>query len=147
MTGTRGTAKPCERLRSWQAISDAVRPGLRGLTSRHHSLVTEGRRFSCSVDLDEARRVAEPEASRWDYILGLDADAWGMEVHPAKASEVDGVIRKKIWAAERLSSNCALVVSRWHWVRPSGSALQFTQRSPEARRLAKYGIRFPIPRL
>ena len=147
MTASRSGAKPCERLRSCRAISEAVRPGLRGLASRHRSLVTDGQRFSCSVDLDDARRLAEPEASRWDYILGLDVDAWGMEVHPAKASEVDGVIRKKHWAVELLSTNCALAVSRWHWVRPRGSPLQFTQRSPEARRLAKHGIQFPAPRL
>jgi hypothetical protein len=147
VTGERGVANPCGRLRSWQAIREAVGLGLRGLASRHRSLVTDGHRFSCSVDLDEARRVAEPEASRWDYILGLGADAWGMEVHPAKASEVDGIIRKKLWAADRLSCNCGLRVSRWHWVRPSGSPLQFTQRSPEAHRLAKYGIRFPTARL
>lgn len=143
MRKSRPGADPCERLRAWHDIADAVRPGLRGLRSRHRSLVTDGDRFLCSVDLDDARRSAEPAASRWDYILGLDPEAWGMEVHPAKASEVDGVIRKKTWAAARLSSNCGLLVSRWRWIRPPGSRLQFTPRSPEARRLAKHGIEFP----
>jgi len=144
----RGRAgNPCERLRAWEAIHEVVKPGLRGLTSRHRSLVSDGQRFSCSVDLDEARRAAEPEEPRWDYILGLPAEVWGMEVHPAKASEVDGIIGKKLWAERRLRTNCALGVARWHWIRPPRSPLQFTPRSPAARRLAKHGIQFPRARL
>jgi len=70
-----------------------------------------------------------------------------MEVHPAKASEVDGIIGKKLWAERRLRTNCALGVARWHWIRPPRSPLQFTPRSPAARRLAKHGIQFPRARL
>jgi hypothetical protein len=91
--------------------------------------------------------VAEPQASRWDYILAGENDAAGMEVHPAKASEVDTVIAKKLWAETRLRVQCGLRVTTWHWVRPHRSPLQFTPQSPHARRLAKHGIQFPAKRI
>jgi hypothetical protein len=97
----------------------------------------------CSLDLDEHRQEAEPHASRWDYILGTDDGAFGMEVHPAKASEVDTVIRKKRWAETLLARRCRLQISAWYWVVPQGSRLQFTQQSPHARRLAQERILFP----
>jgi len=97
--------------------------------------------------LDRARRDQEPNASRWDYVLGYPDHCVAMEVHPAKASEVDAVIRKKQWADALLRNYCALRVASWHWVRPPGSALQFAPQSPQARRLAKSGIAFPTARL
>jgi hypothetical protein len=140
-------ATPCARLRTWKEIAAAVRIGLRGVASLHRGLVADGRQYSCSVDLDEAFRTAEPRAARWDYILTMAVHAVGMEVHPAKASEVDGVIAKKRWAEQRLAAGCALRLSRWCWIRPPGSRLQFTPLSPQARRLAKSGIEFPRARL
>jgi hypothetical protein len=73
--------------------------------------------------------------------------AIGMEVHPAKASEVDNIVEKKRWAEQRLANGCGLSLSRWCWIRPAGSRLQFTPLSPQARRLAKNGIEFPRARL
>ena len=73
--------------------------------------------------------------------------AIGMEVHPAKASEVDSIVEKKRWAEQRLADGCGLSLSRWWWIRPAGSRLQFTPLSPQARRLAKNGIEFPRARL
>jgi hypothetical protein len=137
----------CRQLRRWDAVRSAVQVGLGALRRRDRGLVDGSRAYRCSVNLDEARKVAEPNASRWDYVLGTAARGIAMEVHPAKASEVDSVIAKKLWAEARLFANCELRVSRWCWVRPPGSPLQFTSLSPAARRLAKNGIRFPSSRL
>jgi hypothetical protein len=134
-------------LRSWAEIETNVRDGIRAVAPRHRRLLADGARFICSVDLDSARRTAEPQAPRWDYILGESAEAVGMEVHPAKASEVDAVIAKKLWAEQLLRDYCRLTVNRWCWVRPPRSRLQFTPLSPGARRLAKHGIHFPTARL
>ncbi len=109
--------------------------------------MAEGQRYHCSVDLDQACRATEPQAARWDYVLGTTDSGIGMGVHPAKASEVEIVIAKKRWAQERLSARCQLHVLRWCWIRPRRSALQFTQLSPQARLLAKNGIEFPAGRL
>ncbi len=140
-------ANPCAQLRTWQEIASAVHVGLRGVASSHRALVADGRQYSCSVDLDEALRTAEPRAPRWDYVLTMATQAVGMEVHSAKASEVNGVIAKKRWAERRLAEGCALRLSRWCWIRPPGSRLQFTPLSPQARRLARSGIEFPRARL
>lgn len=138
---------PCARLRTWKQVVSAIGDGLRGVASRHRALVAEGQQYSCSINLDEALRSAEPHASRWDYVLASGMRAIGMEVHPAKASEVDSIVKKKRWAERRLADGCGLSLSRWCWIRPLGSPLQFTPLSPQARRLAKHGIEFPRARL
>lgn len=147
MTSRRTTQTPCVRLRSWADIESSIREGIRAVASRHRRLVADGGRFACSVDLDKARKTLEPQTFRWDYILGDAAEAVGMEVHPAKESDVSTMIAKKAWADQRLRKHCQLVVKRWHWIRPPRSRLQFTPRSPGARRLAKHGVQFPTARL
>jgi hypothetical protein len=94
-----------------------------------------------SVELDDSLRTSHPGA-RWDYVLATDRECVGMEVHPAKASEVDRILRKKRWA-EDLLRVCGVRVARWCWIRPLGSSLQFTSISPQARRLAAGGVQFP----
>lgn len=138
---------PCARLRTWAQVGSAVGDGLRGMPSGHRALVAEGNQYSCSLDLDEALRGAEPQAARWDYVLASEMRAVGMEVHPARASEVDSVVKKKRWAEQRLADGCGLSLSRWCWIRPPGSRLHFTPLSPQARRLAQNGIEFPRARL
>lgn len=136
----------CGKLSSCKAIEDAARPGLKALAGRHRRLVDSPKVYRCSVDLDEARRADEPNASRWDYVLVASSAAIAMEVHPAKASEVHALIRKKGWAIALLGQ-CGVPVARWHWVRPPGSPLQFLRNSRQARLLAKAGISFPSSRL
>lgn len=134
---------PCTRLESCTMVSSSLQKGLGALGRQHARLVRNGSRFVCSLDLDDARRRAEPEASRWDYVLGSRHESVGMEVHAAKASEVDVVIRKKQWAETLLKEECGLTVDRWCWIRSPGSRHQLTSLSPQARRLAKSGIGFP----
>jgi hypothetical protein len=134
-------------LPTWEDVAAFLKSGVRGLPGRHRQLVAEPQRFRCSLDLDRARSVAEPRAPRWDYVLGTDADCIGLEVHPARASEVAAVIRKKDWAAAHLEARCGLIASRWCWVVPPGARVQLTPVSPHARQLAKSGIQFPARRL
>ncbi len=141
-------AGPCRRLRSWAGIAAGVRDGLRAVTSAHHALFVRPATYACSVDLDATLRESEPNASRWDYVVARrDGTTVGVEVHPAKASEVDVVVAKKRWAEQRLLSFCALRVNRWYWVRPARSQLQFTPLSPKARSLAMNGVQFPVARV
>ena len=139
---------PCQRLRSWTELEPAVQRGLRAVSSAHHRLIEDPARYACSVDLDGALHEAEPNAPRWDYILARrDRTSVGMEVHPAKASEVALIIAKKEWAQAKVSVHCQLRIDRWYWVRPAGSPLQFTLLSPKARLLAQSRIHFPVSRL
>jgi hypothetical protein len=138
----------CSALGRWAALASALQPGLQGLEHAHRELIHRSTAYACSVDLDEARREAEPQAPRWDYVLvERDGATIACEVHPARASEVDALIAKKRWAEQRLAQYCGLRIALWHWLRPPGSKQQFTPRSPGARRLAQSGIRFPAARL
>jgi hypothetical protein len=101
--------------------------------------------YRCSVNLDDARKQEEPNAARWDYALATDRLCVAMEVHPARGSEVDVMIRKKQWAESLLGP--AVSVARWSWVVPQGSPIQLTAASPQARRLAAGGVEFPSRRL
>jgi hypothetical protein len=132
----------------WSDVAAEIRQGLKGLRAPHRQLISRRRAYVCSLNLDAARRAAEPTAARWDYVLGgKDGGSTGVEVHPAKASEVDRVIAKKTWAQQGLISYCGLRVTDWYWLRPPRSSLQFTVVSPKARLLAKNGIHFPVARL
>lgn len=78
-------------------------------------------------------------------MLGGDHECVALEVHPAKASEVNTVVAKKRWAESIVP--LAIRVNRWCWIRPPGSSLQFGSGSYHARVLAKAGIEFPAARL
>lgn len=97
--------------------------------------------FLCSVDLDTAFAETDAQAARWDYVLGTATECIGMEVHPAKSSEVVLMLAKKRWAEGVLAGGPR--VSRWCWIVPVRSRIQFTPISPQARLLAKGGVEFP----
>jgi hypothetical protein len=136
----------CGSLESCPDVNGRVRRGIPVLAQSHRGLLSDLRRFQCSLNLDEARRREEPNSPRWDYVLASGSTCLAMEVHPAKASEVEAMLRKKHWA-QTLLGGCDVAVQRWCWVRPPKSALQFLRSSPQARRLAKAGIEFPASRL
>jgi len=101
------------------------------MTSSHRSLVSRPQRYSCSLDLDAARQGAEPQAARWDYILvEKDGTSAGVEVHPAKESEVDRVIAKKRWAEQRPAHHCELRVAAPLHAPQSRSAPPRQERNP-----------------
>jgi hypothetical protein len=135
--------KPCARLRAHLRKGGAVRDAKQALTGPHRRLIAFS--ASCSVDLDGLLADEQPQAARWDYLLADEATCLGMEVHPAKSTEVELILRKKQWAEKTLAGGPA--VTRWCWIVPAASRLQFTAISPAARRLAKGGVEFPRRRL
>jgi hypothetical protein len=136
-----GVQSPCANLSGHAAIGRAVKKGIRALSGKHSQLVASPKPYRCSVNLDAARRDAEPNAARWDYVLATAAHSTGMEVHPARASEIDVMINKRRWAAQLLGQS--IPIKRWRWIVPHGSPIQLTPGSPQARRLAAGGIEFP----
>jgi hypothetical protein len=67
-----------------------------------------------------------------------------MEVHPALASEVAEMVRKKIASAGILEAECPeLEMKSWHWIAPPGREIYFAKNDPAARVLAAAGIEFP----
>ncbi len=127
---------PCSCLRAHKDLAVFVESGIQALRPIHRRLVETPEVYECSLDLDKARKRAEPNATRWDYALATNRLFVAMEIHPAKASEVNVMIRKKQWAESLLPS--AIRVARWNWIVPHRSRIHFTLLSPEARRLALF---------
>jgi hypothetical protein len=100
------------------------------------------------VDIDAALRDEFPNAARWDYAIGIKAHtddfvAW-LEVHPASSRHVNEVIEKLLWLKDWLQTSAAeldALPRRFHWV--ASGAVSFDRASPQAKRIAQAGLRFP----
>jgi hypothetical protein len=132
-------------------LEDAFKAGIRAMGG-DRSKVTGGRGLAGSVNLDAALRVAQPNAARWDYLVGLMVDArhdrmFCIEVHPADVGEVDAILAKKKWLDETLAgTDLAKLPRRNYWIAtPSG--VHFNGNVPQLRRLASAGIEPPIKHL
>lgn len=131
-------------------LAGGAHPGLGALKAEHRPRIRAETVASCSIDLDRHRQPVEPDVDRWDYVITLrDSDAAiAIEPHPAVASEVDGVIRKKEWAEALLASHApAITVQKWVWLTGSDQEPYFARTHPAARRLADAGITFPLVRV
>lgn len=127
-------------------LAPHVHPGKQALTSVAQTAVRESKvRIADSLDLDGATKPLHPDKHRWDYLLGTnhsERPILAVEVHPARSSEVDVLIKKKRNAETVLASELTADhrVRRWLWLASGRSS--FTSTGPEARRLAAAGIRF-----
>lgn len=145
-------------IRTPQLGTDAYRPGKQAL-GKHGSRVVcrsgeESRRFTGSVNLDEALRDVYPNAPRWDYGLGVrtgrtpEIAVW-IEVHPAYTSEVEAVLNKLEWLKNWLRENaeflweltCRNPKQAYFWLASGG--VHIPKTSPQARRLSQMGMGFP----
>lgn len=117
------------------------------MSSGHRRLVADPP--DRSVDLDRTLKNDHPAEPRWDYILQIDKrGAAGVEVHPGRPSEVDGMVKKKQWAKMILDGyEPRVLVKVWHWVVPEGASFTFPPTASHARRLAKEGIGRPVRRI
>ncbi len=102
------------------------------------------------MDLDASRQRAEDQVNRWDYaitFLGTD-EGIAVEPHPAFASEVNEMVRKKQWAAELLAREApTLRIRAWIWLTGADEEPGFTPAGPALRVLAAAGITGPRRRL
>jgi len=89
--------------------------------------------------------------ARWDYGIGVQKSDGGaiavwVEVHPAKTSEVDTVIKKLQWLKQWLRERAPLLnqmtpPDAFYWVATSG--VNILPDSSQARLLATHKIRMP----
>lgn len=128
---------------SWKA-------GLRALASSDRDRVTVQRpaRLEGSLNLDRALATHFPHARRWDYGIGYRdwpqqcTVVYWIEVHPANAREVRVVLEKLTWLQQWLRGQAPKLHSlaaRFVWI--SSGKTSLLASSPEAKRLAKAGIR------
>lgn len=129
------------------SLRERVVPGLQGLESRDAGKVsaTPSDLVTDSLALDECLREAQPNANRWDYLLGTqdrNRPIIGVEMHHATASEVAVVIQKKQWAAAEAGKHftSGRRVSAWYWV--ASGRTRISKNTSEWRRLVRAGITF-----
>lgn len=132
------------------SIRDHLKNGLKALRAAHRGQVTcDGRRLRGSVDIDSALRVLLPNNKRWDYAVGVktrqqDSVVW-LEVHPASSLHVDEVLGKLRWLQQWLETSApdlGGLPSCFCWI--ATGTVSFDRGSPQARRIAQAGLRFPV---
>ena len=129
-------------------------PGLPALgADSQHVQCLETQRLAGSVNLDEALKTRYPAEPRWDYAIGWyrgsgEVAIW-VEAHPAYTGEVEVVIRKLQWLRNWLATSAPVLDSLtkheenpFFWL--ATGSVSITKNSPQARRLAKSGLRYPV---
>ena len=133
-------------LRDTSTLIPRIQPGVQALSaSARESIGAELRRdFADSLALDEALRVGNDQARRWDYLLGYNARSAvvGLEPHPAHTSEVSVVIEKRKAARAQLRTHLrdGRGVDAWFWV--ASGKVAFVPHEKQITRLAQEGIQF-----
>jgi hypothetical protein len=137
------------------AVEGRYREGLRGIRNvdRQRIHCSNPRMLTGSIDLDEALRVRNPNDPRWDYGIGVRVGArsdiviWA-EVHPATSLHVDEVLTKLRWLRERTGDSApAFVELGQHFCWVATGSIAFRRGSPQEKRIAQQGLRFPVKRL
>jgi hypothetical protein len=133
------------------SIRARLKDGLQALRNVDRGRVScDGRRLLGSVDIDGALRPSQPNAARWDYAVGFspgsrgDFVAW-LEVHPASSQHVSGVLDKLAWLNQWIrheGQDLGRLRGCFCWI--ATGTISFGRNSPQARRIAQAGLRFPL---
>jgi hypothetical protein len=104
-----------------------------------------------SINVDEAMHDAHPQASRWDYGVGINKNnervVW-VEVHPASSSHVRDMINKVRWLRGWLNSEAPLLDALpRHFVWVASGKVSLPPTGPQLRQLAAAGIAPPRERV
>lgn len=135
-------------IQSIEQISQCYRTGLQALGSSSSKVKpTVPRSCKGSVDMDACLVATDPNASRWDYIVGYNSKVFYIEIHPASSSEVDAVINKLNWLKtwiEQAGTPIREISNQsgsYHWI--ASGKVTILKNSVYARRLAQVGLDIP----
>lgn len=68
-----------------------------------NKLNLDGLKIVNSVDVDKCFENSEPQATRWDYYIGLQGKgALYVEVHKVNEDEIENIIEKAIWLRAKI---------------------------------------------
>ncbi len=83
----------------------AHQPGLRALDNdNQNKLNLTGLQVQESVNLDQAFKASEPNATRWDYYIGLTRHGEiYLEVHKLNDTELDKLFKKAEWLRSKIA--------------------------------------------
>lgn len=138
----------CQAVAKAPGLTDACRPGLQALGANSRHVKCENTQdLTGSVDVDSALALAQPQASRWDYGVGIrrqhgEVALW-IEVHPASSNSVEDVLKKLQWLKAWLKSDAtdlARMTKSYHWV--ATGRVAWSANSPQRRKLAAAGLQF-----
>lgn len=131
-------------------IQHGYREGLQAIVKadKRAVMVKDARRLDGSLNIDEETKMLYPNESRWDYAVGYDGKVYYVEVHPANTSNVEEVIKKKLWLdkwlKEKAPSMSALKAGspKYQWA-ATEAGVHVSPQSMCARRLSQRGIEKP----
>lgn len=130
-------------------INKCFRGGLQALGSNSTKVrPTNTRNCNGSIDIDSCLANANPNDSRWDYIVGYGQKVYYIEIHPASTSEVGTVIKKLNWLKNWLNQDGRPIKTvfdqqhtAYHWI--ASGRITILKNSVYARRLAQSGLDIP----
>lgn len=137
--------KATDFLREDSVLRKERQIGLKALLKRDRAYVEDPSGVvNTSLDIDSALKEAEPNASRWDYLLEVRHEGSpivGVEIHPAVPREVKKLIEKKQWArkVEAEHFNDGHFICAWYWL--ASGKMGLSKNSREYRLLAQNGIK------
>lgn len=129
-------------------LEGALRKGLGAVLATDRTCVTVGTatRLLGSVAVDAALKAPQPNAARWDYLIGQNrsggAFLYWIEVHPASSTgNIREMEAKLNWLAEWMRTTPLSSYPRQiAWIACGQSA--FNSRHPALRSLANRGLRY-----
>ena len=135
-------------------VRDCYQAGLQALLERDRNRLScnDPRKITGSLHLDDVVAQLYPNAARWDYGIGIkrteakDEAIW-VEVHPADANQVPRMIDKltwlKNWLNDRAPNLMAITRNDSPYVWVASGRVSIPKNSPQAKRLALVGLKFP----
>lgn len=123
-------------------LRDFYKKGLGAFESidKSHIDVPDTRLIMGSIALDKAAFTDMPADNRWDYALDYNSQVFFIEIHPAKASEINTVINKVAGLCKWLSNIGSDLLSLpptyrvFYWV--SSGNTKMTPGGNQAKKLA-----------
>jgi len=127
----------------WEKGLQALRP-----EDKPYIKAADTRAITGSVDVDTALVRVDPNANRWDFAIGYqheDRDSeclYWVELHTARNSQVDVVLRKLRWLLRWLAGDGkALDKFERDFVWVSSGRTDFTLNGPQRRAFADLALR------
>ena len=133
-----------EAITKCKEIADAFQPGLKALGAEScYIKANNPKLIDGSVNIDKCLKSRYPHASRWDYAIGYNLNAYFVEIHPADTSNVDEMIRKVWWLRKWLSESATDLqllhkCKVFHWI-PTGR-VRILKGSTHYKKIAKNNL-------
>lgn len=131
-------------------VQHGYREGLQAIekADKQAVMVKDARKLEGSLNIDKETKNLYPNDSRWDYAISYDGKVHYVEVHPANTSNIEEMIKKKVWLVKWLKENAPSINAlkagspKFQWA-ATGAGVHIISQSMYARRLSQQGIEKP----